>query len=148
MNMRYPCIHACENAQGVKTAMRTAVHRTSGFPASAETVFSELQKLQTLQKVAAPWASFVQVQPNQDTFWKAGIDYAFRFRVFGFLPLGIHRIHVGRFGLSEGIYTEERNDLVPLWNHEIILSAEDEKHCLYTDHVELDAGWKTPAVWL
>ena len=104
MNMRYPCIHACENAQGVKTAMRTAVHRTSGFSASAETVFSELQKLQTLQKVAAPWASFVQVQPNQD--------------------------------------------LVPLWNHEIILSAEDEKHCLYTDHVELDAGWKTPAVWL
>ena len=111
MNMRYPCIHACENAQGVKTAMRTAVHRTSGFSASAETVFSELQKLQTLQKVAAPWASFVQVQPNQDTFWKAGIDYAFRFRVFGFLPLGIHRIHVVRFGLSEGIYTEERNDL-------------------------------------
>ena len=74
MNMRYHCIHACENAQGVKTAMRTAVHRTSGFPASAETVFSELQKLQTLQKVAAPWASFVQVQPNQDTFWKAGIE--------------------------------------------------------------------------
>lgn len=81
-------------------------------------------------------------------FWKAGIDYAFRFHVFGFLPLGIHRIHVVRFGLSEGIYTEERNDLVPLWNHEIILSAEDKEHCLYTDHVELDAGWKTPAVWL
>ena len=47
------------------------------------------------------------------------------------------------------ISTEERNKLVPLWNHRIYLEAIDQKTTRYTDEVEIGAGWKTlfVALW-
>lgn len=128
--------------------MALKVIRTSVFPASAETVFARLKELSTLQKVAFPWASFIPLQTGQQIQWQTGENYDFRFRVFCLIPFGTHHIHVVRFGLKEGIYTQEYNDHVPVWNHEIQLRPIDEHHCAYTDQVEIDAGWKTPLIWM
>lgn len=132
----------------LEVMMALKVIRTSVFPASAETVFARLKELPTLQKVAYPWASFMPLKVEQQREWHAGEDYDFRFRVFCLIPFGIHHIHVVRFGIKEGIYTQEHNDHVPVWNHEIRLRPTDEHHCVYTDHVEIDAGWKTPLIWI
>ena len=126
--------------------MSVKVIRTSIFPAPAETVFAMLQELSTLQKVASPWASFTPLQTGQPIQWKEGADYDFRIHLFSLVPFGTHHIHVVRFSPGEGIYTRERNEHVPVWNHEILLRVMDGRHCSYTDQVEIDAGWKTPLV--
>ena len=50
--------------------------------------------------------------------------------------------------VEEGIYTEEGNPFVPVWNHEICLSPMTEDACEYIDCVEIQAGWKTGFVTL
>ena len=127
---------------------RTIVSKTSVFPADRHTVFMYLQKLSTLQYIAFPYASFEPAEGDNDTVWKAGETSAYRFRLFGRVPFGTHVITVIHFDEEKGIYTRERNEHVPVWNHEIILEDLTGKRCRYTDRVEISAGWKTPFIWL
>ena len=124
------------------------IRKTSTFPADRHEVFRRLQKLSTLQKVAWPYASFIPVNEQSDSTWKPGITSSYKFRLFGFVPFGTHTIHVIRFDEDEGIYTHERNEHVPVWNHEIILRELSDQTCEYTDQVEIDAGWKTVFIYL
>ena len=122
------------------------VERTSIFPAGCDTVLEKLQHLETLQYIAAPYAAFVPVENAVHT-WTEGSTSSYRFRLFGFLPFGIHTIHIVHIG-PDGIRSREGNRHVPVWNHDIRLQALDEARTAYTDRVEIHAGWKTPAVWL
>ncbi|MEA4971037.1 MAG: hypothetical protein VB051_11045 [Candidatus Pelethousia sp.] len=123
--------------------------RSSLFPAPESEVFARLKALKTLQYIAAPYATFAPVVGNDSLVWRAGEVFAFRFKLFGFLPFGIHTIRVLEFGEGvHGIYTNESNPHVPTWNHRIMLEAIDEATTRYTDEVEIQAGWKTPLVCL
>lgn len=125
------------------------LRRGSTFPADADTIWQHLQQLSTLQHVAKPYAAFVPVDPAQPLQWAQGASFSFHFKVFGFLPLGIHTIHVQEMDASAcTIYTHERNAHVPVWNHRICLHPIDEAHTAYTDEVEIGAGWRTPFVYL
>lgn len=119
------------------------VRKTSIFPADKNEVFRRLLELKTLQHVAYPYATFTPVDGKDDMKWEPGSTSSFHFRLFGFIPLGIHTINVIRFSLEEGMYTHEANKFVPVWNHEIILEELPDGKCRYTDIVEIDAGWKT-----
>ncbi|MBQ9315495.1 MAG: hypothetical protein IJ203_01590 [Atopobiaceae bacterium] len=123
------------------------VTRSSVFPATREEVFARLQRLDTLQRVAWPYATFDPVGEDAGV-WEPGATSSYRFRLLGFIPFGTHVIHVVRFGLDEGIYTHEGNEHVPTWNHEIRLEALPGGRCRYTDCVDIDAGLKTPFIWL
>lgn len=122
------------------------VQKSSLFPASKETVFRKLQQLETLQLIAKPFATFEPVGETVST-WEAGSTSAYRFRLFGLIPYGTHTIHILRFD-PDGVSSRERNAHVPVWNHEISLVEKDENHTLYTDRVEIRAGWKTAFIWL
>ena len=123
------------------------VVRTSVFPASKEEVFGKLQKLSLLQYIAKPYATFTPVG-EQISVWKAGVSSAYKLRLFGIIPFGTHRINVISFDMDEGIYTQEGNEHVPVWNHRIVLKEMEDKQCLYSDIVEIYAGWKTLFVYL
>ena len=123
------------------------VIKTSIFPASKEEVFEKLQKLKLLQYIAWPYATFTPVGEKL-AVWRAGTSSAYRFRLFGIIPFGTHRIHVIRFDKDEGIYTQEGNEYVPTWNHRIVLEEIAPGQCLYSDIVEIKAGWKTIFVFL
>ena len=123
------------------------VTRSSIFPASCEEVFGCLQKLETLQRVAWPYATFEPVGEDAGV-WKPGDVSSYRFRLCGLIPFGTHTIRVIRFGIDEGIYTHEGNEHVPTWNHRIDLEPLTDGSCRYTDCVDIDAGWKTPFIWL
>ena len=125
--------------------MRT-VKKTSVFPAPREEVFQEIQKLSTLQYIASPYATFTPVEAEQDLVWSEGSEYDFRFRLFGILPMGIHRIRIKRFDRSV-IASKEGNPFVPRWDHTIYLK-EVGSETEYTDEVDIDAGWKTLFVYL
>ncbi|WP_036574609.1 hypothetical protein [Olsenella uli] len=124
------------------------VEKTSVFPSSRKAVFQKLQQLSTLQQVAYPYATFESVDGKGEMEWEAGADYAFRFRLLGFIPFGTHRIHVARFSEEDGIYTNEGNEHVPIWKHEITLRDLGDASCEYTDRVEIGAGWKTGFIYL
>ena len=122
------------------------VQKSSLFPASKETVFRKLQQLETLQIIAKPFATFEPVGETVST-WEVGSTSAYRFRLFGLIPYGTHTIHILRFD-PDGVSSREGNAHVPVWNHEISLVEKDESHTLYTDRVEIHAGWKTAFIWL
>ncbi len=122
------------------------VKRSSIFPASQEVVFEKLQKLETLREIAKPWASFEPVGDVRSV-WIVGSVSSYRFRLFGVIPFGIHTIRIVRFDVN-GVSSREGNACVPVWNHDITLEALDDAHMWYTDRVEVQAGWKTPFVWL
>lgn len=122
------------------------VQRTSVFPAPRDVVFGKLQRLETLQAIAKPWATFEPVDDVGDV-WTVGGVTSYRFRLFGVIPFGIHTIRIVRFD-GNGVSSREGNEHVPVWNHDITLEALDNAHTRYTDRVEIRAGWKTPLVWL
>ncbi len=122
------------------------VQKTSVFPAPRDVVFQKLQRPETLQAIAKPYAAF---EPAGSTaaVWTAGGESSWRLRLFGFIPFGTHTIRIVRFD-PEGISSREGNQHVPVWNHDILLVPVDENHTEYTDRVEIKAGWKTLFVWL
>ena len=120
--------------------------KTSVFPAPRGIVFEKLQKLETLQYIARPYATFKPAD-SATSVWSVGSESSFCFKLFGLIPYGIHTIRVVRVD-SEGISSRERNPHVPVWNHDISLVALDEQHTKYTDRVEIHAGWKTCFIWL
>ena len=124
------------------------VRKSSVFSVSVEEVFSRLQKIKTLQYIAYPYATFKPVNGEKELIWKKGTVAGFEFKLFGIIPFGIHTIKVLRFSLEEGIFTEEKNTHVPVWNHEIVLEKVDGNTTKYTDIVEIEAGWKTVFVYI
>ena len=122
------------------------VRKSSVFPAARETVFEKLQKLETLQYIARPYATFEPVGAAK-LVWEVGSTSAYRFRLFGVIPFGTHKIYIVRFD-PEGVSSREGNEHVPVWNHDITMVPLDGSHTKYTDRVEIRAGWKTPFIWL
>ncbi len=119
------------------------ITKTSIFNASKETVFNELQKLETLQYVAKGFASFTLLNDEKQLLWQPGQVLNFDFYLLGFISFGKHTIKVITFDIDNGVYSEETNKHVPIWNHRIILEESDENKTRYTDEVEIYAGWKT-----
>ena len=122
------------------------VRKTSVFPAPREEVLARLQRLETLQYIAAPYAAFTPVSETADFRWVAGASSAYYFRLFGIISFGIHTIRIERFD-QDGIQSREHNRYVPVWNHLIILKDLGNR-TEYTDEVVIRAGWKTVFVWL
>ena len=121
---------------------------TTLLQAGKSEVFQRLQKLETLQHVAAPYATFIPIDGNQEILWRKGSTFSFRFYLFGIVSFGIHTIHVLSCDEESGISTEERNKHVHVWNLRIYLESSDQARMRYTDEVEIGAGWKTPFVAL
>lgn len=122
------------------------VTKTSIFPAPREVVFEKLQQLETLQFIAAPYATFTPVDANDPLVWKAGASSSYRFKMWGFIPFGIHTINIEQFDIDK-VRSREGNKFVPVWNHKIYLKDLNGK-TEYTDEVDIDAGWKTIFVWI
>ena len=124
------------------------VKKSSVFPAAKDEIFRRLQKLKTLQYIAHPYATFKSVDDTEELTWQEDSAFAFHFKLFALIPFGVHTIKVIQFDIEKGIYTQEGNKHVPVWNHKIILEKIDENTTKYTDIVEIQAGWKTRFVYL
>ena len=122
------------------------VQKTCVFPASRDVVFQKLQRLETLQSIAKPYAAFEPVD-SAAAVWTIGSKSSYHLWLFGFIPFGTHTIRILRFD-PEKISSREGNRHVPVWNHDILLVPADENHTEYTDRVEIRAGWKTIFIWL
>lgn len=138
------------------------------LPAGPEEVWARLTRVETLQYIAAPMASFVPVGPSGEPLkiasdggdlpevppladaqdrWQPGATMRYRLRVFGVIPMGVHTIQVRVFdGDAYRVFTEEGNRMVPVWRHTIVLVPEGVGATRYVDAVEIGAGWRTGVV--
>ena len=82
------------------------VQKTSVFPASRDVVFQKLQRLETLQTIAKPYATFEPLG-NATTVWTVGSKSSYRLRLFGFIPFGTHTIRIVRFD-PDGVSSREK----------------------------------------
>jgi len=119
------------------------------FSASVDVVWEKLQRIDTLQYIAAPYATFKPVG-NTTLVWGEGNILKFHLKLFGFISFGIHTICVKQFDKTAlVIFTNESNKFVPIWNHRIVLQKTNNDGMInYSDEVEIYAGWKTPIVVL
>lgn len=129
--------------------MSMTVRKSSVFPANIEAVWKRLQSLKYLQYVAYPYATFKPAGGEQRLIWREGRVFPLEFRLFGMIPFGVHSIRIVTLDKEKHvIYSNESNLQVPVWNHRITLEMIDDVHTRYTDEVEIDAGWKTPFIYL
>lgn len=127
--------------------MKMIVKKTSVFPEKQSNVFGLLQRFDTLAYIAKPYATFKSLDEQTELVWKVGRSFSFNFKMFGFITLGVHVINVKEFN-PDNIYTNEGNPFCRVWNHRIILKETADGKTKYTDEVEIEAGWKTPFVYL
>ena len=127
--------------------MKMTVKKTSVFSAKQSNVFELLQRFDTLAYIAKPYATFKNIDGQTELVWEVGKSFSFDFKMFGFISLGVHIINVQEFNI-DNIYTNEGNPFCPIWNHRIILKEIAERKTEYTDEVEIEAGWKTPFIYL
>ena len=127
--------------------MKMTVKKTSVFSAKQSNVFELLQRFDTLAYIAKPYATFKNIDGQTELVWEVGKSFSFDFKMFGFISLGVHIINVKEFNI-DNIYTNEGNPFCPIWNHRIILKEIAERKTEYTDEVEIEAGWKTPFIYL
>ena len=128
--------------------MKTKTIRISSrFPAPIDVIWEKLQQVETLQYIAAPYATFKSVG-DTPLVWTEGETIQFSLKLFGLFCLGVHSILVKQFVKEKHtIYTTESNKYVPVWNHRIVLKPTyDYLVTEYTDEVEVFAGWKTSIV--
>lgn len=120
---------------------------SSIFPACADEVWDKLQHLDTLQYIAAPFATFEPLD-KEKMIWRKGETAKFKLKLFGVFSFGVHIINVIQFDKNTyTVLTNEGNKSVPVWNHKISFEIIDEKSVRYTDEVELFAGWMTNIVY-
>ena len=127
--------------------MKMTIKKTVAFPVKKSKVFELLQRFNTLAYIAKPYATFESVDGQTELVWEVGRSFSFDFKMFGFISLGVHIINVKEFNI-DNIYTNEGNPFCPIWNHRIILKEIAERKTEYTDEVEIEAGWKTPFIYL
>ena len=82
------------------------VTRSSVFPATREEVFARLQRLETLQRVAWPYATFEPVGEDAGV-WERGETSSYRFRLLGGLG-GLRLSGVFRQRREHGQQGEQR----------------------------------------
>lgn len=104
----------------------------------------------SLQYVAAPILRFVPVDPGGFTGeWQVGPSYVLRLYFLKFIPLGRHTIQLLKIDKATNtISSRERGLLAPVWNHHIAFHAVAPGKVRYTDTIDIQAGWLTPAIWL
>jgi hypothetical protein len=121
---------------------------SSRLPASVDEIWDKLQRFDTLQYIARPYATFAPID-GKDLIWREGETSRFKLRLFGFLPFGAHTINVVTFDrIAQTVQTREGNKRVPIWNHKITLKSLSDGETEYTDEVELFANRATSLVYV
>ena len=115
-----------------------------------EKVWDEVQKSSLLLEVTRP---LVRLMPADTTAfperWSQGTLCLCRCYLFGFLPLGMHKIFFERIDPSRReIGTRESDPLIRRWDHVVRVEPADGGRTRYSDDIDIDAGVLTLPVWL
>ncbi len=124
----------------LKTTVRTDI----------ETFWQKLKTPTSLQFVAAPVIYFDRI--NDVTFgedWKEGETYFLPMQYFGRIPAGVQSVTMMTIDdESKTIVTDESGGAAKRWIHTMQLRSTGNGTVEYHDTLEIEAGIKTPFLWL
>ncbi|WP_137937235.1 hypothetical protein [Chitinivorax sp. B] len=130
------------------------IERSIDLPVPIQEVMTHLRSPRLLQYIAAPLMAFRPVEPRQFPVNWSERAYRVALRLFGVLPIGQQVIDMSAMNYTtpsgKQAYVLRDNGhsrLIRRWDHRIML-IESTAGTRYTDHVEIDAGWMTPIIWL
>ena len=120
------------------------------FDCTEEKLWKKIIEPKSLQFVASPILSFKPlVKGDLDDKWVIGKTYELKLYFLNILPLGRHRIKIVTINReSNTIVSTESSTLVPVWNHTVRLGQCEQNKLIYTDEIEIKAGWLTMATWV
>lgn len=119
------------------------------FAGTAEQLWDAISRPTSLRFVSAPLLHFEPLVPGElDGDWVVGKTYALRLYLFGFLPVGEHRITLVTIDREANlIESKESGALAPVWNHTIRFHPLGAGKLQYTDEIEIQAGLRTGVIW-
>jgi hypothetical protein len=120
------------------------------FNGTEEGLWNQIIEPKSLRYVALPILGFTPVEAGAlDGEWEVGRDYPLNLYLLGFIPLGRHTIRLTKIDQrNHTIVSQERGFLVPVWNHTIVFYQVTPDRVHYTDEIAIEAGWRTPFIWL
>jgi len=81
--------------------------------------------------------------------WAVGATVRCPVRLFGVIPLGTRVIHFEPMDHgAPQMQTRHSGPLVKRWDHRIRIAAAGRGQCRYSDEIDIEAGWLTPAIAL
>lgn len=104
----------------------------------------------SLLYVAAPILYFMPVNGTDlNSKWKVNRVYNLRLYFLKFIPLGFHKIIIKDIDIEKNkIVSNESGLLAKVWNHTIQFDAINYAQIIYTDTIEIKAGFLTVFVWM
>ena len=125
------------------------VHVQTLLACPPEYVWREVGRSALLKQVCWPLVTFrgVDGSPLPER-WASQETVRIHCRLFGVIPFGVRTIRFEEIDdTTRQIRTREHDRLIRRWDH--LVSVEPHGHqTLYSDTVEIDAGWLTLLVWL
>lgn len=113
-----------------------------------EKLWEEITKPSSLQYVAAPILYFHPIHGTDlSSRWEINKEYDLRLYFLKFIPFGFHKIIVKTLSKNK-IVSNESGLLARVWNHTIKFSAINSNQIIYTDIIEIKAGFLTVFIWL
>lgn len=110
-------------------------------------VWEAVQTRRLFQRITAPLATFRPFSPEEPLpeRWVEGSTVRCRPYALGFWPLGVHTLFFERIDQAKReMQTREHSSSVKQWDHLIrVREGPSADTCLYSDDVEIDAGWQT-----
>jgi len=133
------------------TIEMTMIARISTRLACSERyLWQKIIEPKSLQFVASPLVSFEPMQQGAlSGEWQVGIPYPLKLYFLKVIPLGRHTIQLVRIDKETNtMVSQESGRLARTWNHTISFREVAQNVVSYTDEIEIQAGWLTPAIWL
>lgn len=134
-----------KNKQGKEVkGFRITIQSVFGF--EKEKIWNEIQHTSSLMYVCKPLVSFTPLSNTQlKEKWEQGETAHLTLWIYGILPFGKHHIHLESIEPYR-IQSREGGDFVQIWDHLITMETTAENQTLYTDQVDIYAGWLTTLV--
>ena len=123
---------------------------TTVLNCTEEELWNKIIEPKSLQFVASPLVCFRPlVNGELDGKWVTDKTYELKLFFLKVVPFGQHRIKIVKIDReSNTIISNESGTLSPVWNHTITFHQIEHNKLRYTDEIEFESGWLTPAIWV
>lgn len=124
---------------------------SSPLSAPPRLVWDVLQRIDTLRHVASGLLRFTPTDADdplwQHAEWQVGETYQMRLWLLNVFPVWEHHLTVASLDhAAHRSGSREHGGFITQWNHAIWLIPLPEGGTLYTDEIDIDAGWLTVPV--
>jgi hypothetical protein len=117
------------------------------LPTSAEKAWRALLERDTFLFVTKGMLGFQGSDQWPDRF-QEGFEIETRLKFFHLIPGWRHSLRIVRIDeKNHELSSEENGWFINRWNHRILIEKITDQRCLYTDEIEIRAGFLTVLIW-